>query len=174
MGRHNIIDSQLSYLEQQANITLDNQSGAPSESPMVLQAPWVAPPPGFQAFDYQGIISTPLVGSGENTVLSFIVPRGWDGVIKRLSHTYTGNSYPEGSGGIIWRILADKRAIKNYESMTFSFGSLQAPRSTDGIIITENQLIEYMVNVVGTGGFIPAAATSIICTLAGWIWPRRS
>lgn len=160
------------YMKQLA-LTLDMQNPMPSEQPMVLLAPWTSPPPGFQPFDFLGTRDTPLVGTGDTTVLSFQVPRGWDGVIKRISHNYTGGGFPQGSGGIEWRILYDGAAFKNYERILFEFGSLSNPRATDGLLVYENQLISYVVNVAGTGGFIPSASTQIICTMAGYFWPRR-
>lgn len=173
MSRQNIIDAELAYLGQQQNIALEG-AALPSEGPLIITPPWVTPPPGFQPFDFQGILATPAVGSGDQTVLSFIVPRGYNGVIRRISHNYTGDSYPEGSGGLVWRILADGRAVKNYGAMLFSFGNLVTPRPTDGILVYENQLVAYTVSVVNAGGFIPAASTFIICTAAGWIWPKQN
>ena len=174
MGRYNETDLQLQYLQQQQGIALA-QSEPPSDVAIaqVTEYPWVTPPPRFQAIDFQAIIDTPLVGSGDTDVLTFTVPRGFDGIIRRLSHNYTGGGFQQGSGGLVWRILANGRAIKNYDNILFEFGTLAVPRPTDGIRIYENQFIEYVVNVAGGGGFVPSAATSIICTLAGWIWPKQ-
>lgn len=170
-------DMELRKLAQQQSIAAANASGGGEEDDrLYFQYPWITPPPGFEPFDYQGQITTPAKDGLDHVVLSILMPRGWDGVVRRLSHNYTGGGFTsfQGSGAIAWRLLADKRAIRNYDNILFEFGSPQQARPTDGILLYENQLVEYVVNLDPLSLFIPSQATMIICTLAGWIWPRRN
>lgn len=153
-----------------ADYTSDQKSTSPFEQSFPY-APWIHPPDNFQAFDQVAAIATPDVATGDITVLQFEVPFGWDGVIRRLSHNYTGAGFVQGTGGIIWRLLVDGQAVRNYDSMLVEFGSVQSPRCTDGIRIYSRQIIKYVVNVTGIN-FQPSGVSQTICCLAGWIYPR--
>lgn len=156
-----------------ANLPIGSFAAAPSAgAPSNMNAPWVFPPEGFQGFDPVSAIPTPAIGSGDTVVLSFRVPFGWDGVIKGLIHQYSGGGYPEGSGGLIWRLLIDGRPVRNYENMLVEFGSSQQPRPIGGVRIYQSQLVTYVVNAAGGGGWLPSQQTTIICGVSGWIYPR--
>lgn len=133
-----------------------------------MSYPWVEPPPGFQSFDYSKHIATPAVGV-DTEVLQFVVPDGFDGIIRRLSNNYTGPNFVQGSGQLIWRLLVDRMVVKNYGQILIEMGSIHHPRDTDGILVRSGQVVRYMVTcsdaaLVGT--------TGIICSLAGYFWPK--
>lgn len=134
--------------------------------------PWIYPPDNFQGFDSANSILTPAVGAGDTVVLSFKVPFGWDGVIRRLSHNYAGGGFLQGSGAIIWRLRINGQIVRNYDAITMEWGTIQQPRLIDGIRIYSSQLVEYLVTVPGGSGFIPSQSTFILCSLGGWIYPR--
>jgi len=136
--------------------------------------PWIYPPANFESRDLVGTLATPALGAGNQVVLAYTVPFGFDGVLRRLSHNYTGGNLTDGSGGIVWQLLIDGRAVAGYDHMIVQFGSTANPRPIDGIRIYQNQLVQYMVNVVGGGGFIPAGGSFISCSFSGWIYPRMS
>lgn len=132
---------------------------------------WVQPPPKFQPFDYQGVIQTPADGvTTDQIVLSFVVPVGFSGVIKRLSGNYTGPGFVQGSGNLIWRIIVNGVPVKNYSNILIEFGSIVTPRTTDGIIISSGQVVQYVVNRPTT--VVASPGTFVICTAAGYYWPQ--
>lgn len=135
-----------------------------------MSYPWIEPPPGFQAFDAHRHIVTPAVGT-DTEVLTVTVPEGYDGIIRRLSNNYTGPNFVAGSGQIIWRLLIDRMVVRNYGQILIEMGSPQWPRDTDGILLRSGQVVRYMVNVSD-----PAlvGATGIICSLAGYFWPKEA
>lgn len=130
--------------------------------------PWFYPPPSFQAFDYQGSIAHPNVGTGDQAILTFVVPPGHDGVIKRLSCNFSGPGFVQGSGTLVWRILANQAAIKGYDNILTELGDVKTPRSTDGILIYEAQTIELVVNNVN----LAVGGAFDLGSLAGYFWPK--
>lgn len=142
----------------------------PAGAPDSIQKPWWLDfPLDAQYFDFPGVIATPALGTAA-TVLSFTVPSGWDGVIRKVSHNYTGPGFVQGSGDLVWTIRVGGAAVKNYNLITSEFGSPQQPRDTY-IILRENQLVEYVVTVSATA-VVPVAGTFIVVFMAGWEVPR--
>lgn len=138
-------------------------------------APWLFPPTNWIAYDTHRSIATPAQDGNDYIVLSFVVPIGYDGVIKRLSHNYIGGGFQQGAGGIIWRLKIDDVLVRNYDAMVIEFGTVYAPRVTDGIRIISGQTIAYLVNLPvggGASGFLPSGGSQIICTVAGWFYPQ--
>ena len=148
------------------------QTSLPELSGFDYAPPWVHPPPDFLAFDPVKAIATPALSAVDSVVLSFPVPQGWDGVIRGLSHNYSGGNLQQASGAIVWRVLIDGVAARNYDAMVAEFGSPQVPRPIWGIRIYGNQLVQYVVNLPLATGFIADAPSNIICGMQGWIYPR--
>ncbi len=132
--------------------------------------PWIQPPVGFSSFDQQGVVAMPAAPNGVATILTFTVPSGYDGVIKRLSHNATGGGFVQGSGDLSWMITLDGRPVKNYSNMLTELGTTQIPRFTDGIQIYSNQVVSYIITHIAN----VALAGSSIATLAGYYYPRQS
>lgn len=135
--------------------------------------PWLFPPPDSQAFDPVAAIATPAVGAGNTLVLTLIVPPGFDGVVRRLSHNYTGPGFPQGSGYIVWQLLLNGNAVRNYDAMTVEFGSAAWPRKIDGIRVKSGDVLQYFVNLPNGTGFVLPGNTNIICGMGGWLYPRE-
>src|SRR6185437_1643565 len=92
---------------------LQNQGGYTN----VRREPYLDPPPGSQSFYPELSIPIPIVGSGNITVLSFVVPIGYDGVINAINNNFTGGGFINGSGDLVWQILIDGRAVRNYDAI---------------------------------------------------------
>lgn len=148
---------------------LDTGNNAADTASYLTLPPWIQAPPGFSAFDYPGAIVCPNVGVTA-IIFAFTVPEGYDGVIKRLSHNYTGGGFVQGSGDFIWSITIDSRPAKNYNNMVTEYGTTQIARETDGIQIYSGQTIAYQVNHVSNPAF--GVGTYLIATLAGYYYPR--
>ena len=135
-----------------------------------MSYPWSEPPENFQPFDFAGVIDTPAISGPltDSLVLSFQVPRGFDGVVKDLSHNVTGGGFVEGSGDLVWRLRVDNQYVKNYGRITVQFGTIAEPRATYGIVLRSGQTFRYLVAnaAYGVGG------TKIVCSARGWFYPR--
>jgi hypothetical protein len=138
--------------------------------PMYRKAPWIDPPEGFLSFDQVGSAVIPAVGS-QVTVLTLIVPTGMDGVIKRLSNNVEAAGFTNGSGELVWRLLADGKPIRNYENITAQKGSAEQPRQVDGIRIYSGQTISYVLVHAANGAF---TGQNTNCTLGGYFYPNNA
>jgi hypothetical protein len=129
--------------------------------------PWVIPPAGADPFDASNVVQIGVIGT-TTTILSLLVPYGYDGVIKRFYHNYLGSGLVDGNGDVIWRMLADGRPIKNFGNILTQMGSANTPRLTDGIRIFSGQLITYVVYHANN-----ALLTDLVtASLAGYFYPR--
>lgn len=137
-----------------------------------MSFPWIEPPEGFQPFDFAAVVDTPAVSGPltDSLVLSFAVPRGFDGVIKDLSHNVVGGGFTEGSGDLVWRLRVDNQFVKNYGRITVQFGTIAEPRGTYGIVLKSGQTFRYLV---ANAAYL-VGGTKIICTARGWFYPRVS
>jgi len=159
----------LNMLSEASQLVAKALSKNPVDAGNPLAAfPWVFPPPNFQAFDFQGAIAHPAVGSGDQVILSFTVPPGHDGVIKRISCNFSGPGFVQGSGTLVWRILANGAAIKGYDNILTELGNEQTPRPTDGILVYEGQLIQLVVSNIN----LNAGGTFDRGSLAGYYWSK--
>lgn len=134
--------------------------------------PWVQPPQGHLPFLAHDVLARPgvvfpAVGAA-GVVLTLPVPQGYDGVINALSNNYVAGGFVSGSGNLIWRILADGRAIRNFNNITVELGTLQLPRSVDGIRVFSGQAITYTIDHIANA----ALGGNTVCTLKGYFYPR--
>lgn len=123
-------------------------------------------PKGHLAFDYQGAILTPAVGSSAS-ILTFTVPLGYDGFINQMSNVYLGGGFVPSAQDLVWRLTADGKAIRNFEAIYAQKGSLETPRPINGIRVYSGQVItltvEHLANVMLTG--------DTAGTLGGYFYP---
>lgn len=141
-----------------------------------VDPPWVKMPPQGKRFfkpsslAYNGLT---MPGAGDQLVVSYLVPNGYDGCIVSVVQNYTGQGFQDGSGDITWRIKINQHWAKDYGNTTVSIGSLATPYNINSgqILLQANQLVQYFVS------FSAAAAGNllggrIIVATAGWFWPR--
>lgn len=133
--------------------------------------PWVTPPAGFESFDAQGVVAlvNPPAAGATAIILTFTVPQGFDGVIKRISHNTAFGGFVNGSGDIRWRILVGGVAARNYNNMLSEMGSQQIPRNIAGIRVFNGQVVQYQVTHLANA----ALNGNIVATVGGWFYPRR-
>jgi hypothetical protein len=131
--------------------------------------PWVIPPAGADPFDATNVVNIGVVGT-TTTILTLVVPYGYDGVIKRFYHTYLGAGLIDGNGDLVWRILADGRPIKNFGNILTQMGNAITPRLTDGIRVFAGQTITYVVSHAAN----PLLTDMVTASLAGYFYPRTA
>ena len=149
----------------------------PTELTYQLGPPWIDPPAGHRDINNPGIIATPNNSSTDTVVQTYTVPPGWDGVITDIANFYTGPGFLLGSGYLVWRILRNGQAIKNFDAIQVAFGTytqgggLQTHRLAAGIRVFAGDILQYIVNH-STASTLPIAGTNIITFLKGWIYPK--
>lgn len=118
-------------------------------------------PPGGESFEFAAGVTIPAIGATAN-VVSFTVPNGRNGMIKRIANVFIGGGFTDFSGFIIWQLVQDQLQtgppiVPNYDNIVASLGSVNNPSNIDGIRVKENQLVALTVknvSVVTSGQLI--------------------
>lgn len=103
--------------------------------------------PSGKPFEFHGGIPLPAIGA-QATVLSFTVPRGNNGFIRRIANVFVGGGFTDFSGAIIWQIFLDINkgtVAPNFDSIIASLGSVVNPSTIDGIHIMELATVALVV-----------------------------
>lgn len=158
------------YLDSLQRVLANASRPAAPAANYEIRPPWIDPPDGAVPFDFAGVLATPAKDGLFHSILSQRVPNGFSGVVRKLSHNYTGGGFVPGSGDLVWRISIDGAAVKNYEALAVEFGSTTVPRECWGIRLRAGQTITYEVaHAVASG--LAVAGTSVISFLSGYFWP---
>jgi len=130
-------------------------------------------PDGAVEFYERGSVITPVPAPTPTTILQFVVPTGYLGIIYGVLLHYTGTGFEEGSGDIIWRVMVGNAwAAPGLGNCLFSLGTVgQCLSLTDYIATNSNQRISVGVQVPNTSGNIQVGASRILATLQGWYYP---
>jgi hypothetical protein len=129
--------------------------------------PWIDEPSGSLPFDEQGGQALGIIGT-VTIVLDFYVPNGMDGVIKWIScnTVFPFNNF---SGDLVWQILQNGRAIRNFDNIRAEKGTIQIPRPISPIRIYSGDHIQFVVNHVAN----VALNGQIVCSLNGYFYPNQ-
>ena len=117
-------------------------------------------------FNQAAYVNLPAAGATA-VVLQFTVPQGYNGSIKWIGNNFVGAGWTEGTGDLVWQLLADGQPIRNFENIVGSLGSPASPSETAVIRIYETQTIELVcenVSVVTSGQLLGGR-------LSGWYYP---
>ena len=155
------------------------QQGKYSVDSNPLTPPWVQMPDGGFPFSSNGTINTPAATGGPpytwtdvigpNGQYVMQVPNGSDGVIRRLVCFYNGGGFISGSGALVWRILVNGQAVRNYDNILVQLGVQPFPGETEGIRVFSGQTVQFQVTNVSQAG----GGTQIFCFFGGWYWPNK-
>lgn len=142
----------------------------------VEKAPWIDPPASAQSYSHDHIenaqpaqVLLPAIGA-QVVVVQFRVPQRRNGVIKWIANEFIGGAAWQGTGALVWQILADGVPIQNYEAIVSSFGTAAAPGVRAPILISESQLIQLILKNVS---ILPGGQV-LTGLLAGWNYPIES
>jgi len=134
---------------------------------------WIDPPDQWENLDLLNYVALPAVGA-QATILTFQVPVGRNGVIKKVANNYVGAGWLEGSGTLVWQILIDgapPAGANSYASILASLGSPANPVEISGFRIYENQVLTVIIQNVAPG-IVPAGQ---LCgaRLVGYLYPKE-
>jgi hypothetical protein len=141
-----------------------------TEAKITHQPIWLFPSADSQAFDYVNYVPLPAVGNTapNGVIISFRVPAGMNGIIKRFGNAYVGSGFTEGSGSLTWQLLADGTPVPNYDAIPASLGATANPSEVSSIRIRENQLITLVV----LNASLVVGGASSGGRLGGWFYPK--
>lgn len=103
--------------------------------------------PGGEPFEFAAGVTIPAIGATA-TVVSFTVPRGRNGYIRRIANVFVGGGFVDFSGGLIWQILLDQTknvVAPGFDNIVASLGAVSNPTMVDGIHVMENNLVALIV-----------------------------
>ena len=129
-------------------------------------------PNNWENIDQLAYVALGALGGAAVTILSFQVPVGRNGIIRKVANNFIGGGWTEGTGDVIWQILADGApppGATSYNKILGSLGSPASPTEIPGFRIFENQLITVVaqnVNVVVANQLVGAR-------LVGYLYPRE-
>lgn len=148
------------------------QLPAADDSGRLILPPWIYPPAEWELIDRLGYVAIGAIGAGDTIIISYQVPSGRNGVIRKVGNNFVGGGWVEGSGSIIWRILVDGTAppaATDYDTILGSLGSPANPVESAGFRIYENQLLTVVVSNIS----VLVAAQLAGARLVGWTYPRE-
>ena len=133
--------------------------------------PYLVMPPNGVPVQEQAALTLPA-GAGNNVVVQWRVPTGYDGVLTSLVNLWTGGAgtFVDGSGDIVWRVQINRRYPRNYGNIITTLGSLTTPCQLfrGGLRIYSGELLTYMVNHAANAGL---TGGNVICAFLGYIYP---
>ena len=138
----------------------------------VQRPTWIDPPEGWENLDLLNYVNLPAI-AGDAVIVSFQVPPGRNGVIKKVACNFVGGGWVEGSGAVVWRILVDGApppGSTNYDTILGSLGSPANPVEIAGFRIFENQILSVHIANVS----IVVAGQLAGARLIGYLYPRES
>ena|ERR1035437_4620200 len=135
----------------------------------VVTRPWLESPEGSVPFDPQISVALPAVAA-KTTVVTLIVPDGYDGVINAYSWNFTGGGFVQGSGDIQVQILRNGAAVRNYDNILVEKGTIAAPRPISPLRVYSGQIITLVVNHVANA----LLSGYIIGCFSGYFYPSMS
>lgn len=136
----------------------------------VSQPVWIEPGPNCVSFAPAASLGIGAVGVGTTaTIVTFIVPDGFNGVIYDLANTCDSPQFQDGSGQLVWAIQIDTNYAQNFNAMTEQRGTVDAPLHLScPIFVKEGQIVSLLVTnvslAIGPGAVFSGA-------LGGWFYP---
>lgn len=129
--------------------------------------PWTAMPDGGFPFSFGQAINTPAIAAGFTDIINVVVPNGYDGIINNISNNYNGQGFVNGSGQLIWRILVNGQAVRNYDNILVQLG----PNGTNitQIRVYSGNIIQFQVSNISLAGGV----TQCYSFMGGWFYPNK-
>jgi hypothetical protein len=132
---------------------------------------WNFPPDRWTNLDVSNYVLLPGPFPAQANILSFQVPLGQHGIIKKVANNFVGGGWTEGSGSVTWQILVDGApppGATSYDTILTSLGNPANPVEIAGFRVFENQLI----TVVVKNASLVVAGQLSGARLVGYLYPR--
>ena len=146
-------------------IAADSQRGGGQ----VDLSPYVHPPnKEAQWFSPSNAVNLPplLTANPGALILSYPVPPGYQGVIKKIALVSLAGGFVDFSGEIVFRVFIDQSPVQNYENIPFQIGTLAQPDDT--FIPVEGGSTIYIYVQTFT---VPPPSGQAAARIEGYQWP---
>lgn len=147
----------------------DPVPGETREDPNTFSSvpPWVERPASGESFTPSSAIPLQAAPSAA-VIVQFQVPNGRSGVLKWLATGFEGGGWQNGDGNLVWQILINGAAVKNYDKILTTLGSSEIPFPIAGVRLRENDVVQLSVQNKG----VLAAGQRVFGLLSGWYYPK--
>lgn len=136
----------------------------------VVETPWINLPAAGQPFVEmnRALVTLPAIGATV-TVVTFTVPRRKNGAIEFIGNQFVGGGWTEGTGDLVWQLLADGVPLQGFDSIIASIGTISSPGNLgrSPFRIFENQVIELTLRNVA----VAVAGQPLLGILRGKFYP---
>lgn len=157
---------QMGYLAAPPEGATSQPLGMPANPAWTSRRVWLDEPTGSVSFDEQADIPLSGVAGTTQTILTVVVPAGFDGIIKWIANVILGGPFIPGS--ITWSIKVNNRPFRNFGTITVEKGTLAQGREVSPIRIFSQQIITYEVTEV-----IGGLTGSTVASLTGYYFPNK-
>jgi hypothetical protein len=131
----------------------------------------VMPYMGVEYFQSRAVL-TPAVASGDVSIVDWIVPDTYDGVIYAVHCGYGGTGFVDGSGDLVWRLRAGNAYLQGYGAITTMLGDVAQPlQLTEYVRIHAGQRIRFTVRNYNLSGNIQVGTSYVTAIVQGWLYP---
>ena len=131
---------------------------------------WVEEPPGSIPFLEENAIDIPTPGTGDVDILNYVVPQGFDGVVKWISNVFNSpNAILPVPSPLIWKILINTRPVRNFGNITQQNGTVGFGREISPIRVFSGDNVEFTVAQV-LGGTLTGTT---VASLSGYYFPSK-
>lgn len=145
----------------------DESETAPPKRTYIEKPPWIERPASAEPFTPAASVALPAIGATA-TIVQFTVPTGRSGAIKWIGNQFIG-VWQEGSGSLVWQLLVNGAAVRNFENIVMSLGAVNNPSEISPVRLRENDLIQLTITNVN----LPVAGQLVLGRLAGWFYPKE-
>ena len=157
---------QMGYLAAPPEGASSQPLGMPANPAWTSRRVWLDEPPGSIPFDEQADIDLTGVAGTTQTILTVVVPAGFDGVIKWISNVLIDSTFIPGS--ITWSIQINNRPLRNFGTITVPKGTIAEGREVSPIRIFSQQIVVFQVTEV-----IGRLTGSTSASFTGYYYPNK-
>ena len=154
------------------NEAVASAAGAPASIEISKLPVWLWAPDQWENLDVINYVDLPAIGTTA-VIVTFQVPPGRNGIIKKIANNFVGGGWIEGNGAVIWRILVDGSAPPGANSYAAILASLGSPANPvdlpGGFRVFENQVVQIVANNVS----VAVAGQLVGGRLIGYLYPRE-
>lgn len=138
---------------------------------LVGSEPWSSAPEGSVPVSQLSSVAGVGTAGTMVTPISFIIPDGFDTLLKEIVTSYTGTNFTPGSGQLIFCLRLDGLYFPSgYENIRFAIGDNQnGQKIFPAVVVKSGQLVEIFCEVAAT--FVPQANSRIIAGVTGLAYP---
>lgn len=118
-------------------------------------------------FDEINAITVTGTSANELNIITYIMPRGYEGVIKFIGYDAT---QPYLFNNAIFNLRIDQQILSHWNNVVVQKGSIISP-TPETIFLDENRKLQFNIIVNGSSGI--TFPLNVACRIKGWRWLKN-